>query len=91
MTSTEAMMAPPKPSHPPILTRWDQQLRQAKNRGTRVILQLAVEAFFANADCCVTGYVLETDKNGVKIATSARDVWISKNFIVGTEVLSDAD
>lgn len=71
------------------LTRYDQELRSAKNSGKLVTFDLATPTSFTDEEASVTGYVLEVDKFSVKIRTEEhdREVWLAKPMIVGTEVL----
>jgi hypothetical protein len=89
VTSTEATVGRSPTRDRPQIPRWDQQLRAAKNEGRSVKFQLALEAFFTDEDAIVRGMILETDKAGIKIVIDGTDieVWIGKDFIVGTEVL----
>lgn len=72
-----------------VLPRYDQALRNAKNLGKRIKVELAMSTSFTDAEGVVEGDVLEVDKFAVKIRTTAgREPWIFKSMIVGTEVLA---
>jgi hypothetical protein len=90
VTSTVATVAPRPASRRRVdVPRWDQELRHAKNSGKPIRVQLAVETYFADEDCSVSGFVLDIDRNGIKVETTKGTFWCARAFIVGTEMLDD--
>jgi hypothetical protein len=87
VTSMETPVAPKLTSRKRMeIPRWDQELRHAKNISALVKVQLAVEAWFADEECTVSGYVLDIDRNGIKIKSVKGTFWIARAFIIGTEI-----
>lgn len=72
------------------LPRYDQNLQSAKNAQKVVRFSLSVPTCFTDDEGEVTGLIVEVDKFNVKIelADNARQVWLAKLHIVGTEVLA---
>jgi hypothetical protein len=72
-------------------SRYDQDLGNAKNAGTKVRFYLAIEVDdVTNEVGAVVGYVEQIDKYDIQVRLwdePDRKIWIKKNAILGTEVL----
>lgn len=75
------------------LPRYDERLREAKNKGKHIRLILGGDCMpYTDDDCAIVGKIEEVDKFTLGLTIddqgSERFIWISKSAIVCTEILA---